>query len=159
MDNFSVEDLLSADQNNFAISYDNIGKVELKKFGKGAFIDIIANRKRYHWNVRGIPDVKNPRIEDLEKNSSADIPRKTSKVELSKTVKRHIRKGHTMRFRLRKRPQFPRVNAKKRREWDSNPRGPKDHRLSRPARYPLCHPGNQSLSGCRSISFYTLQKN
>jgi hypothetical protein len=67
MDNFSVEDLLSADQNNFAISYDNIGKVELKKFGKGAFIDIIANRKRYHWNVRGIPDVKNPRIEDLEK--------------------------------------------------------------------------------------------
>jgi hypothetical protein len=67
MDNFSVEDLLSADQNNFAISYDNIGKVELKKFGKGAFIDIIANRKRYHWNVRGIPDVKNPRLEDLEK--------------------------------------------------------------------------------------------
>jgi hypothetical protein len=45
MDNFLIEDLLSADQNNFAILYDNIGKVELKKFGKGALIDIIANGK------------------------------------------------------------------------------------------------------------------
>jgi hypothetical protein len=67
MDNFSVEDLLSADQNNFAISYGNIGKVELKKFGKGAFIDIVANGKKYHWSVRGMPGIKNPKIEDLEK--------------------------------------------------------------------------------------------
>jgi hypothetical protein len=67
MDDFSVEDLLSADQNNFAISYVNIGKVELKKFGKGAFIDIVANGKKYHLAVRGIPGVKNPKIEDLEK--------------------------------------------------------------------------------------------
>jgi hypothetical protein len=67
MDDFLVEDLLSADQNNFAISYDDVGKVELKKFGKGAFIDIIANGKKYHWSVRGIPGIKNPTIEDLEK--------------------------------------------------------------------------------------------
>jgi hypothetical protein len=67
MDDFSVEDLLSADQNNFAISYDDVGKVELKKFGKGAFIDIIANGKKYHWSVRGIPGIKNPKIEDLER--------------------------------------------------------------------------------------------
>ncbi|MCJ7720818.1 hypothetical protein MUO98_00205, partial [Candidatus Bathyarchaeota archaeon] len=31
-------------------------------------------------------------------------------------------------------------------EWDSNPRDPGGHRLSRPARYPLCHPSNQTDS-------------
>jgi hypothetical protein len=64
--NVSVEELLSADQNNFAISYDKIEKVELKKFGKGAFINITANGKKHHWTVRGIPSIKNPKIEDLE---------------------------------------------------------------------------------------------
>ena len=67
MDDLSVEDLVNADQNNFAISYDEVEKVELKKFGKGAFIDVTANGKKYHWAVRGIPDIKNPTIEDLEK--------------------------------------------------------------------------------------------
>jgi hypothetical protein len=67
MDDFSVEEILSSDQNNFAISYDKIEKVELKKFGKGAFINVIANGKKHHWNVRGIPGIKNFRIENLEK--------------------------------------------------------------------------------------------
>lgn len=67
MDNFSVEDLLSADQNNFVISYDDIEQVKLKKFGKGAFIDIIAEGKKHHWTVRGIPGIKNFKIEDLER--------------------------------------------------------------------------------------------
>ena len=67
MDDFSVEELLSSDQNNFAILYDKIVKVELKKFGKGAFISVIANGEKYHWTVRGIPGIKNPKIEDLEK--------------------------------------------------------------------------------------------
>ena len=67
MDDFSVEELLSTDINNFAISYDKIEKVELKKFGKGAFINVIANGKEYHWALRGIPDIKNPKIADLEK--------------------------------------------------------------------------------------------
>ncbi len=67
MGDFSVEELLSTDINNFAISYDKIEKVELKKFGKGAFINVIANGKEYHWALRGIPDIKNPKIADLEK--------------------------------------------------------------------------------------------
>ena len=67
IENFSVEDILNAGQNNFAISYDTIEKVELKKFGKGAFINMIANERTYHWTVRGIPGIKNPKIEDLEK--------------------------------------------------------------------------------------------
>ena len=67
MEDFSVEELLSSDQNNFAISYDKIEKVELKKFGKGAFININANGEKYHWTVRGIPGIKDPKIEDLEK--------------------------------------------------------------------------------------------
>jgi hypothetical protein len=67
IDNLSVEDLLSADQNNFAISYNKIEKVKLKKFGKGAFIDITANGKKHHWAVRGIPGIKNFKTEDLEK--------------------------------------------------------------------------------------------
>ena len=67
MDDFSVEELLSTDINNFAISYDNIGKVELKKFGKGALINVIVDGKKYHWTLRGIPGIKNPKIEDLEK--------------------------------------------------------------------------------------------
>jgi hypothetical protein len=67
MDDLSVEELLSTDINNFAIAYDKIEKVELKKFGKGALINVTTNGKKYHWTVRGIPGIKNPRIEDLEK--------------------------------------------------------------------------------------------
>jgi hypothetical protein len=67
MNDFSVEELLSADINNFALSYDKIEKVELKKFGKGAFIDMFVSGKKYHWSFRGIPGIKSPKIEDLEK--------------------------------------------------------------------------------------------
>ena len=79
MDAFSVEELLSSDQNNFAIAYDKIEKVELKKFGKGAFINVIANGKKYHWTVRGIPGIKNPTIEDLEKILRPIFPEKLVK--------------------------------------------------------------------------------
>ena len=51
MGDLSVEELLSADINNFAISYDKIEKVELKKFGKGAFLNIYSESKKYHWNL------------------------------------------------------------------------------------------------------------
>ena len=67
MEDFSVEELLSSDQNNFAISYDKIEKVELKKFGKGALINVTTNGKKYRWTLRGIPGIKSPQIEDLEK--------------------------------------------------------------------------------------------
>ena len=50
MNDFSVEELLSADINNFSLSYDKIEKVELKKFGKGAFIDMFVNGK----NITGV---------------------------------------------------------------------------------------------------------
>jgi hypothetical protein len=48
---FSVEELLSADINNFAITYEKIRKVELKKFGKGAFLKIYSQEKKYSWNL------------------------------------------------------------------------------------------------------------
>lgn len=67
MEDFSVEELLNTDINNFAISYDKILKVELKKFGKGALIKITANEKKYNWTVRGIPSTKSPKIGDLER--------------------------------------------------------------------------------------------
>ncbi|XHH08498.1 MAG: hypothetical protein ACFCUE_13145 [Candidatus Bathyarchaeia archaeon] len=47
----SVEELLSADINNFVLTYEKIKKVELKKFGKGAFLDIYSDDKKYHWNL------------------------------------------------------------------------------------------------------------
>ena len=49
--NLSVEELLSADINNFALTYDKIRKVELKKFGKGAFLSIYSEDKKYNWNL------------------------------------------------------------------------------------------------------------
>jgi hypothetical protein len=51
MVDLSVEELLSADINNFALTYEKIRKVELKKFGKGAFLDIYTADKKYHWNL------------------------------------------------------------------------------------------------------------
>jgi hypothetical protein len=49
--NLSVEELLSSDINNFVLTYDKIRKVELKKFGKGAFLNIYSEDKKYHWNL------------------------------------------------------------------------------------------------------------
>jgi hypothetical protein len=51
IENLSVEELLSSDINNFALTYDKIRKVELKKFGKGAFLTIYSEDKKYHWNL------------------------------------------------------------------------------------------------------------
>ena len=64
---FSAEELLNADENTYDIPYSRIEKVELKKFGLGAFINIITDEKEYKWAARGIPGNKNPRIEDFEK--------------------------------------------------------------------------------------------
>ena len=51
MVDLSVEELLSADINNFVLPYEKIKKVELKKFGKGAFLDIYSDNKKFHWNL------------------------------------------------------------------------------------------------------------
>ena len=63
----SGENLLSTDENNYDIPYSRIKKVELKKFGWGAFINIITDEKKYKWGTRGIPGHKHPRTEDFEK--------------------------------------------------------------------------------------------
>ncbi len=51
MVDLSVEELLSADINNFAVTYDKIKKVELKKFGKGAFITFYFEDKKIRWGA------------------------------------------------------------------------------------------------------------
>jgi hypothetical protein len=51
MVNLSVEEILCADINNFVLPYDKIQKVELKKFGKGAFLNVYYVDKKYHWNL------------------------------------------------------------------------------------------------------------
>jgi hypothetical protein len=63
MVDLSVEELLSADINNFVLSYDKIEKVELKKFGKGAFLKIYSQDKKYHWNLHRLSGSYN--VEDF----------------------------------------------------------------------------------------------
>jgi hypothetical protein len=75
---FSVGELLKADKNNFAIFNSEIRKVELKKHGLGAEINIITNEKKYEWYVRGIPGKKNAKIEDYEKILELVFPDKLS---------------------------------------------------------------------------------
>ena len=63
----SPEELQNADEDNYNIPYSRIKKVELKKFGLGAFVNIITDDKKYKWAARGIPGQKHPRIGDFEK--------------------------------------------------------------------------------------------
>jgi hypothetical protein len=67
LESVTAEQLLKANENNYDIPYSKIKKVELKKFGLGAFINIITDEKKYRWAARGIPGFKHPRIEDFEK--------------------------------------------------------------------------------------------
>lgn len=59
----SPEELLNADENNYDIPYSRIRRVELKKFGWGAFINIITDETEYKWSARGIPGIS---IQELE---------------------------------------------------------------------------------------------
>ena len=64
----SSEELLSLiNENDYEIPYSRIKKVELKKFGLGAFITIVTDEKKEKWAARGIPGQKHPRIGDFEK--------------------------------------------------------------------------------------------
>lgn len=67
LDNLSAQQLLKDNENNYDIPYSKIKKVELKKFGLGAFINIITDEKKYQWAARGIPGYKHPRIDDFKK--------------------------------------------------------------------------------------------
>jgi hypothetical protein len=63
--NFSIEELLARDTDNFVITYDHLEKIELKKNGKGALIHLKANDKKYKWTVNGLSgseDVNNQEI-------------------------------------------------------------------------------------------------
>jgi hypothetical protein len=64
LEDLSVEELLSADINNFVIKYDQIRKVELKTFGKGAFLNIHCQEKKYHWNLFRLSG--SSKVEDFE---------------------------------------------------------------------------------------------
>jgi hypothetical protein len=63
----SSEELLSLiNENDYEIPYSRIKKVELKKFGLGAFITIVTDEKKEKWAARGIPSKKKARFEDFE---------------------------------------------------------------------------------------------
>lgn len=69
---------MKADKNNSAISNSEIRKVELRKHGLGAEINMITNKKKHKWYVRGIPRKKNAKIEDYEKILKLVFPDKLS---------------------------------------------------------------------------------
>ncbi|MEM0007564.1 MAG: hypothetical protein QXR89_04775 [Candidatus Bathyarchaeia archaeon] len=75
---FSAEELLKANQNNFAIYYSEVRSVELKKHGLGAKIRLITDEKKYEWYVRGIPGKKDAKIEDYESILKTVFPNKLS---------------------------------------------------------------------------------
>ncbi len=64
MSSLSVEELLAADINNFAVTYDKIRKVEMKKFGKGAFITFYFEDKKIRWNLHRLSG--SYEVEDFE---------------------------------------------------------------------------------------------
>lgn len=51
MVNFSPEQVLSADKNNFALSYSDIEHAQLKKSLKTIQVGVHAGGKKYQWNI------------------------------------------------------------------------------------------------------------
>ena len=49
--NFSAEQTLSADKNNFAIAYSDVERVQLKKSLNTIQVGIHAGGKKYQWNL------------------------------------------------------------------------------------------------------------
>jgi hypothetical protein len=78
----SVEELLSADINNFALPYEKIKKVELKKFGKGAFLNLYSDDKKYHWNLHRL--LGSYKVEDFVTFLQSVFGNKFEKVSLLK---------------------------------------------------------------------------
>jgi hypothetical protein len=66
LEKLPLDDILKADKNNFAIPRAEIRKVELKKFGRGAKVNIQASKKEYKWYAGGIPDKESAELEDYE---------------------------------------------------------------------------------------------
>jgi hypothetical protein len=51
---YLVQELLARDKENFAITYNHLEKIELKKNGKGALIHLKADNKKYKWTIIGL---------------------------------------------------------------------------------------------------------
>jgi hypothetical protein len=63
--NYSIEELLARDKDNFAILYNHLEKIELKKFGKGALIYLRTNDKKYKWTVNGLSGSEDINAEEI----------------------------------------------------------------------------------------------
>ena len=63
----SLDELPKLNEDDYIIPFSEITKVELKKYGRGAIINIITNEKKYGWFARGLPDKKKPKFDDYEK--------------------------------------------------------------------------------------------
>ena len=60
------EEAIKSNENNYVIPFSEITKVELKKFGLGAIINILTNQKKFSWFARGLPDMKKSKFDDYE---------------------------------------------------------------------------------------------
>jgi hypothetical protein len=63
----SPDELPELNDDDYVIPFSEIKKVELKKYGRGAKINIITNEKEYGWFARGLPDKKKPKFDDFQK--------------------------------------------------------------------------------------------
>ena len=61
------DELPKLNEDDYIIPFSEITKVELKKYGRGAIINITTNEKKYSWFARGLPDKKKPKFDDYEK--------------------------------------------------------------------------------------------
>ncbi len=57
---FSAEDLLKSDKENFTIPMSEITEVKLRKypFLRARYLTIVTNKKKYRWQVTGVPPEK-----------------------------------------------------------------------------------------------------
>lgn len=63
----SAEEILKTNMKNFVIPNSEIKEVELRRFVRGARINVITNERKYGWFARGIPGEKSAEIEDYER--------------------------------------------------------------------------------------------
>ncbi len=62
----SPDELPKLNEDDYVVPFSEITKVELKKYGRGAIINMITNEKKFSWFARGLPDVKKPKFDDFE---------------------------------------------------------------------------------------------
>ncbi len=77
MENLSPEEILSSDENNFALPYNQIDAVILKKFLGAVQVTIRSNGEKYKWSVRGLPHSDRFTLENVVENFASDISGET----------------------------------------------------------------------------------